>query len=139
MSIQNVICDRCQKEFLFQSVEIKELVIDDSEHGLHFIYDYFQCPHCKKVYTVCIDDNKSLMLERDFLQLKVRTEKTRKEKGVVQESRIRMLQKKQERLGNYRQKLLDTYSKAFTKIAEINLGQEQNKHHGSNVEKEEVK
>lgn len=123
MDVNVIVCDECQKEFLFQSVEIKELVIDDSEHGLHFLYDYFQCPHCGEVYTVCIDDNKSLELEKEFLQFKERVDKLRRMKK-LSEGKVIMLQRKQSRLSDYRQRLLDTYSRAFTKIAKLNILEE---------------
>ena len=99
--------------------DIKELVMDSKSQGLHFVYKYFECPHCKEVYTVSVDDYKSMELEREYLKVKGRVEKL-KEKGKLTEDKIRLLQKKQDRLRRYRQKLVDTHSKVFTEITKQN-------------------
>lgn len=93
--------------------------MDSKSEGLHFVYKHFECPHCKEVYTVSIDDTKSLELEKEFLNVKVRVEKLKK-KGKLSEDKIRLLQKKQDKLRRYRQKLIDTYSKVFTEITKQN-------------------
>lgn len=131
-----VFCDVCKKEFLLQSVDIKELVMDSKSQGLHYVYKYFECPHCKEVYTVSIDDYKSLELEKEFLSVKIRVEKLRK-KGKLTEDKIRLLQKKQDKLRMYRQKLIDVYSKVFTEIAKQNSDKIINAPQ-QNVEKEET-
>lgn len=126
--MSKIFCDVCKKEFLLQSVDIKDLVMDSKSQGLHFVYKYFICPHCKEVYTVSIDDFKSLELEREFLKVKERVEKLRS-KGKLTEDKVRLLQKKQDRLRKYRQKLIDTYSKVFTEITKQN-SDKIIKHHG---------
>ena len=117
--MNRIFCNVCKKEFLLQGIDIKELTMDSKSEGLHFVYKYFVCPHCKEVYTVSIDDYKSLELEREFIKVKVRVEKLRK-KGKLTEDKIILLQKKQKKLGDYRQKLLNTYSKVFTEITKEN-------------------
>lgn len=124
----------CKKEFLLQSVEIKELVMDSKLQGLHFEYKYFECPYCKEIYTVSIDDYKSLELEREFLKVKGRVDKLRS-KNKLTEDKIILLQKKQDRLRLYRKKLIDTYSKVFTEIARTN-SDKIIKHHAKSGRKE---
>lgn len=117
--MNRIFCDECKKEFLLQGIDIKELQMDDKVRDLHFVYKYFECPHCKEVYTVSVDDSKSLELEKEFLKVKERVEKL-KRKGKLTEDKIRLLQKKQDRLRVYRKKLVDTYSKVFTEITKQN-------------------
>ena len=133
----NVIkCDNCKEEFLWLSVKTEKLVIDDSKHGLHFVYRYFLCPKCRQPYTVCIDDSQTLLMEQRFNLLRKRLLK-RRSKGTLTEEDVEKLERKRNSLLRKRDKLKEMYGLAFTEIAKKKLGEDKNSTVADNTEKEE--
>ena len=90
--IKVIECDNCKEEFLWLSVKIEKLIIDDSKHGLHFVYRYFLCPKCGQPYTICIDDSQTLVLEQKFNMLRKRLDKKRR-KGILTEEDVEKFKK----------------------------------------------
>lgn len=136
--IKVIECDNCKEEFLWLSVKIEKLIIDDSKHGLHFVYRYFLCPKCGQPYTICIDDSQTLVLEQKFNMLRKRLDKKRR-RGTLTEEDVEKLQKKKDGLLKRRDKLKEMYGLAFTEIAKNKLGEDKNSTVANNTEKEEVK
>ena len=114
--VKVLVCDECNKEFLLYGVQIKKYVIDDSAHKLHFVFSYFECPHCGQVYPVCIDDNYSDYLQSAFDLISNRIERNRRRGKEIKEKQLDTLRKRQKKISVYREKLMKMYSEAFTEL-----------------------
>ncbi len=58
-------CDECGKSWVFQETSTQKDRI--TIKGVHLQVTYFTCPHCNKLYVICIDDNETLQLRQKLL------------------------------------------------------------------------
>lgn len=138
-SIKVLECDECKKEFLLESVNIETLHITDKSKGLYFEYKYFLCPKCGQPYTVCIDDELSLLQEKIYMAQREKVVR-KKNRGRLKESDVEKLSKKRKQLLRRRDMLLKEYSKVFTEIAKQNSDKISTvTNNTDNTKKEEVK
>lgn len=71
ISNKNVCCDKCQKEFAYQSIQIKETSVEVA--GDVLLLDYFTCPFCNTVYKVLfVEEARYRELVDDLISVKKR-------------------------------------------------------------------
>ena len=120
----SVICNKCEHEFLLNSVVIKEAKVEINNRQLTLIY--FTCPKCNEIYRVSLVDARYFELKEDIEKTKKRI---RKNHGSNNEEMARMLNqmvnKKLERLRIHTDKLNKMFPGTFTFVASEN-NQEEN-------------
>jgi predicted Rdx family selenoprotein len=54
-------CDECRKEWILTSNDIKQQKM--SPKGEEIVLTYFVCPHCGKIYPICIDNVQTVQMK----------------------------------------------------------------------------
>lgn len=115
-----VCCDKCKKEFAYQSIQIKETSVEIA--GDVLFLDYFTCPYCNSVYKVLlVEESKYRELVEDLMSMEKRI---RRQKGKGNPMLIEKLQKmaliKQNRIKAYVESVSKKYPGSFIVLATEN-------------------
>ena len=115
-----VCCDKCKKEFAYQSIQIKETSVEIA--GDVLLLDYFTCPYCNSVYKVLfVEESKYRELVEDLMSMEKRI---RRQKGKGNPMLIEKLQKmaliKQNRIKAYVESVSKKYPGSFIVLATEN-------------------
>lgn len=115
-----VYCDKCKKEFAYQSIQIKETSVEIA--GDVLLLDYFTCPFCNAVYKVLlVEGSKYRELVDDLMSMKKRI---RRRHGKGNPMLIEKLQKmaliKQNHIKAYVESVSRKYSGSFIVLATEN-------------------
>lgn len=63
-----VTCTKCQGTFGLSSVDVVEEEVQLCDEPKKLILTFYTCPECGKVYTVLVDDEKTLKLKAEYIQ-----------------------------------------------------------------------
>lgn len=115
-----VCCDKCKKEFAYQSIQIKETSVEIA--GDVLLLDYFTCPYCNSVYKVLfVEESKYRELVEDLMSMEKRI---RRQKGKGNPMLIEKLQKmalvKKNRIKDYVDGISKKYPGSFVLLATEN-------------------
>lgn len=113
-------CDQCKKEFLIQSVEIKETSVEIE--GKSLLLDYFVCPHCRAVYKVLlVEEAKYRELVDDLMAMEKRIRRRYGKKNVMLAQKLQsMALVKQNRIKAYVESVSKKYPGSFVVLATEN-------------------
>lgn len=115
-----VYCDKCGKEFEYQSIQIKECSVE--VEGNVLLLDYFTCPFCNTVYKVLfVEETKYRELVDDLLLVQKRIYR-QKGKGnpMLLEKLQNIAAKKQMRIRTYVNGISKQYPGSFMLATENN-------------------
>lgn len=115
-----VCCDKCKKEFAYQSIQIKETSVEIA--GDVLLLNYFTCPYCNSVYKVLfVEESKYRELVEDLMSMEKRI---RRQKGKGNPMLIEKLQKmaltKKNRIQAYVESVSKKYPGSFAVATENN-------------------
>lgn len=115
-----VYCDKCQKEFAYQSIQIKETSVEIAGNVL--LLDYFTCPFCNAVYKVLfVEEAKYRELVDDLTSMRKRI---RRQNGKGNPMLLYKLQNmalmKQNRIKAYVDSISKKYPGSFVMLATEN-------------------
>lgn len=115
-----VCCDKCKKEFTYQSIQIKETSVEIA--GDVLLLDYFICPYCNSVYKVLfVEESKYRELVEDLMLMEKRI---RRQKGKGNPMLTEKLQKmalvKKNRIEDYVNGISKKYPGSFAVATENN-------------------
>lgn len=115
MDSVNLVCDGCGKQFKLSSVGIKTSRMDLNEGPCDVVF--FNCPSCKRVYLVSVQDARWTELKTDLDKQIKRQAKMYGRKSLQLAKLIgEMISTKKERLGKHVAKLKSKYDGRFTLV-----------------------
>lgn len=116
-------CDECEHEFLLNSADIKEQIVELNKTPVMLVY--FTCPKCNKIYRVSIQDKRYYELKEDLEKTKKRIRRNHGSNNVEMARMLNsMVVKKHERLAAYVKKVNETFNGTFTFVASENNQEE---------------
>lgn len=111
----NIICDSCGKQFKLSSVGIKTSLMDLDEGACDVVF--FNCPSCKRVHLVSVQDSRWTELKTDLdKQVKRQARMHGREDPQLAKLIGELISTKKERLGRYTEKLKLKYDGRFTLV-----------------------
>lgn len=111
----NLVCDCCGKQFKLSSVGIKMSHMDLNEGPCDVVF--FNCPSCKRVYLVSVQDARWTELKTDLDKQIKRQAKMHGRKNLQLAKLIgEMISTKKERLGKHVANLKSKYDGRFTLV-----------------------
>ena len=117
-------CDECEHEFLLNSADIKEQIVELNKTPVMLVY--FTCPKCNKIYRVSIQDARYYDLKEDLEKTKKRIRRNCGNANVVLHQMLyNMVTKKHERLKAHVDKVNKMFPGTFTFVASANNPKEQ--------------
>ena len=111
----NVVCSNCGKQFKLSSVGIKTSRIDLDEGQCDVVF--FNCPSCKVVYLVSVQDARWTELKTD-LDKQIKRQAKMYSRNDLQTAKLigELISTKKERLGKHVAKLKSKYDGHFTLV-----------------------
>lgn len=115
-----VACDKCKKEFAYQSIQIKETSVEIE--GDVLLLDYFTCPFCNSAYKVLlVEESKYRELVDDLMSMEKRIRcQHRKSNPMLVEKLQKMALIKQNRIKAYVESVSRKYPGSFIVLATEN-------------------
>ena len=111
----NIICDNCGKQFKLSSVGIRTSRMELDEGPCDVVF--FNCPSCKRVYLVSVQDSRWMELKMDLdKQVKRQARMHGRENPQLAKTIGEMVKTKKDRLGKHTEKLRSKYSGRFTLV-----------------------
>lgn len=115
----NIICDSCGKQFKLSSVGIKTSLIDLDEGACDVVF--FNCPSCKRVHLVSVQDARWTELKTDLdKQVKRQARMHGRENTQLAKVIAEMIEKKKARLSKHVDNLKRKYDGRFTLVTTEN-------------------
>lgn len=115
----NIICDSCGKQFKLSSVGIKTSLIDLDEGACDVVF--FNCPSCKIVHLVSVQDARWTELKTDLdKQVKRQARMHGRENTQLAKVIAEMIEKKKARLSKHVDNLKRKYDGRFTLVTTEN-------------------
>lgn len=115
----NIICDSCGKQFKLSSVGIKTSLMDLDEGACDVVF--FNCPSCKRVHLVSVQDARWTELKTDLdKQVKRQARMHGREKPQLAKVIAEMIEKKKARLSKHVDNLKRKYDGRFTLVTTEN-------------------
>lgn len=115
----NVICDSCGKQFKLSSVGIKTSLMDLDEGACDVVF--FNCPSCKRVHIVSVQDARWTELKTDLdKQVKRQARMHGRENTQLAKVIAEMIEKKKARLSKHVDNLKRKYDGRFTLVTTEN-------------------
>lgn len=110
-----IVCDNCGKQFTLSSVGIKTSSIDLDEGVCDVVF--FNCPSCKRVHLVSVQDARWTELKTDLdKQVKRQARMHGRENPQLAKLISELISTKKERLGRHTEKLKSKYDGRFTLV-----------------------
>lgn len=122
-TINEVVCDDCKHEFSMKSVGINEAEI--MLGGQQYVLVYFACPNCRRIYRVCLKDDKYNELVEDLhaTEKRIRRQFGKRNSGLSNQLNA-MVQRKADKVKNHVAGLNRKFPGTFTFAASENNEQE---------------
>lgn len=115
----NIICDSCGKQFKLSSVGIKTSLMDLDEGACDVVF--FNCPSCKRVHLVSVQDARWTELKTDLdKQVKRQARMHGRENQQLAKVIAEMIEKKKARLSKHVDNLKRKYDGRFTLVTTEN-------------------
>lgn len=115
----NIICDSCGKQFKLSSVGIKTSLMDLDEGACDVVF--FNCPSCKRVHLVSVQDARWTELKTDLdKQVKRQARMHGRENKQLAKVVAEMIEKKKARLSKHVDNLKRKYDGRFTLVTTEN-------------------
>lgn len=115
----NIICDSCGKQFKLSSVGIKTSLMDLDEGACDVVF--FNCPSCKRVHLVSVQDARWTELKTDLdKQVKRQARMHGRENTQLAKVIAEMIEKKKARLSKHVDNLKRKYDGRFTLVTTEN-------------------
>lgn len=115
----NIICDSCGKQFKLSSVGIKTSLMDLDEGACDVVF--FNCPSCKRVHLVSVQDARWTELKTDLdKQVKRQARMHGRENPQLAKVIAEMIEKKKARLSKHVDDLKRKYDGRFTLVTTEN-------------------
>lgn len=115
----NIICDSCGKQFKLSSVGIKTSLMDLDEGACDVVF--FNCPSCKRVHLVSVQDARWTELKTDLdKQVKRQARMHGRENPQLAKVIAEMIEKKKARLSKHVDNLKRKYDGRFTLVTTEN-------------------
>lgn len=111
----NIVCSNCGKQFKLSSVGIKTSHMDLDEGQCDVVF--FNCPSCKVVYLVSVQDARWAELKTD-LDKQIKRQAKMHSRNDLQMAKLigELISTKKERLGKHVAKLKSKYDGHFTLV-----------------------
>lgn len=115
MGDANIVCSNCGKQFKLSSVGIKTSHMDIDEGPCDVVF--FNCPSCKAVYLVSVQDARWTELKTD-LDKQIKRQAKMYSRNDLQMAKLigELISTKKERLGKHVAKLKSKYDGHFTLV-----------------------
>lgn len=115
----NIICDSCGKQFKLSSVGIKTSLMDLDEGACDVVF--FNCPSCKRVHLVSVQDARWTELKTDLdKQVKRQHRMYGRDNQQLAKVIAEMTEKKKARLSKHVDNLKRKYDGRFTLVTTEN-------------------
>lgn len=115
----NIICDSCGKQFKLSSVGIKTSLMDLDEGACDVVF--FNCPSCKRVHLVSVQDARWTELKTDLdKQVKRQHRMHGRDNQQLAKVIAEMIEKKKARLSKHVDNLRRKYDGRFTLVTTEN-------------------
>lgn len=115
----SIICDSCGKQFKLSSVGIKTSLMDLDEGACDVVF--FNCPSCKRVHLVSVQDARWMELKTDLdKQVKRQHRMHGRENPQLAKAIAEMIEKKKARLSKHVDNLKRKYDGRFTLVTTEN-------------------
>lgn len=115
----NIICDSCGKQFKLSSVGIKTSLMDLDEGACDVVF--FNCPSCKRVHLVSVQDARWTELKTDLdKQVKRQARMHGRDNPQLAKVIAEMIEKKKARLSKHVDNLKRKYDGRFTLVTTEN-------------------